>query len=170
MPTHPTPPQPYLPAYLPTYLLRVPALSTYHAQSPYVHLGCTYLACAPAHTLTALHIAYRAQVYMLLELALGGELFSLLQKKAPLPDKEAMFYVSQVVAIFAFMYSQKVTSCHPTPRPQPSRRILSYIPLDLLAPPHVPLHPPTAPCTPSRPICASPKPPCTPSRPLRNTC
>ena len=45
---------------------------------------------------------------MLLELALGGELFSLLQKKAPLPDKEAMFYVSQVVAIFAFMYSQKV--------------------------------------------------------------
>ena len=45
---------------------------------------------------------------MLLELALGGELFSLLQKKAPLPDKEAMFYVSQVVAIFAFMQSQKV--------------------------------------------------------------
>ena len=37
-----------------------------------------------------------AEVYMLLELALGGELFSLLQKKAPLPDKEAMFYVSQV--------------------------------------------------------------------------
>jgi len=49
-----------------------------------------------------------AEVYMLLELALGGELFSLLQKKAPLPDKEAMFYVSQVVAIFAFMQSQKV--------------------------------------------------------------
>jgi cGMP-dependent protein kinase len=49
-----------------------------------------------------------AEVYMLLELALGGELFSLLQKKAPLPDKEAMFYVAQVVAIFAFMQSQKV--------------------------------------------------------------
>jgi len=49
-----------------------------------------------------------AEVYMLLELALGGELFSLLQKKAPLPDKEAMFYVSQVVTIFAFMQSQKV--------------------------------------------------------------
>ena len=28
--------------------------------------------------------------------------------QAPLPDQEAMFYVSQVVAIFAFMYSQKV--------------------------------------------------------------
>ena len=40
-----------------------------------------------------------AEVYMLLELALGGELFSLLQKKAPLPDKEAMFYVSQVHAL-----------------------------------------------------------------------
>ena len=49
-----------------------------------------------------------AEVYMLLELALGGELFSLLQKKAPLPDQEALFYVSQVVAIFAFMQSQKV--------------------------------------------------------------
>jgi len=48
------------------------------------------------------------EVYMLLELALGGELFSLLQKKAPLPDQEALFYVSQVVAIFAFMQSQKV--------------------------------------------------------------
>ena len=49
-----------------------------------------------------------AEVYMLLELALGGELFSLLQKKAPLPDTEAMFYVAQVVAIFGFMQSQKV--------------------------------------------------------------
>ena len=44
---------------------------------------------------------------MLLELALGGELFSLLQKKAPLSDKDAMFYVSQVVAIFAFMHTHK---------------------------------------------------------------
>ena len=54
------------------------------------------------------HYHDNAEVYMLLELALGGELFSLLQKKAPLSDKDAMFYVSQVVAIFAFMYSQKV--------------------------------------------------------------
>ena len=45
---------------------------------------------------------------MLLELALGGELFSLLQKKAPLPDLDARFYVAQVVAVFAFMQSHKV--------------------------------------------------------------
>ena len=54
------------------------------------------------------HYHDNAEVYMLLELALGGELFSLLQKKAPLSDKDAMFYVSQVVAIFAFMYTHKV--------------------------------------------------------------
>ena len=64
---------------------------------------------------------------MLLELALGGELFSLLQKKAPLPDKEAMFYVSQVVAIFAFMYSQKV---RPLPWP-----VVSSTPLGVLSRP-----------------------------------
>ena len=71
---------------------------------------------------------------MLLELALGGELFSLLQKKAPLPDKEAMFYVSQVVAIFAFMYSQKVRR-----RLRPQTRVASrHRPLHTLTP-HSPL-------------------------------
>ena len=38
----------------------------------------------------------------------GGELFSLLAKKAPLPDAQARFYSSQVVSIFAYMHGLKV--------------------------------------------------------------
>jgi len=48
------------------------------------------------------------ELYMLLELGLGGELFSLLAKKAPLPDAQARFYSSQVVSIFAYMHGLKV--------------------------------------------------------------
>ena len=48
------------------------------------------------------------ELYMLLELALGGELFSLLAKRAPLSDKDARFYASQVVSIFNYMHGLKV--------------------------------------------------------------
>jgi len=48
------------------------------------------------------------ELYMLLELGLGGELFSLLAKKAPLSDKDAKFYASSVVSIFTYMHGQKV--------------------------------------------------------------
>jgi serine/threonine protein kinase len=48
------------------------------------------------------------ELYMLLELGLGGELFSLLAKKAPLPDAQARFYSSQVVSIFTYMHGMKV--------------------------------------------------------------
>jgi len=48
------------------------------------------------------------ELYMLLELGLGGELFSLLAKKAPLPDAHARFYSAQVVSIFAYMHGLKV--------------------------------------------------------------
>ena len=121
--THPYLPTPYL-ARTPThtvptsYLPCAPTLPRCTRTHPYphrtfprpllrlptrVHAARAYAGrCTNYPPLTAY-----LQVYMLLELALGGELFSLLQKKAPLPDKEAMFYVSQVVAIFAFMYSQK---------------------------------------------------------------
>lgn len=48
------------------------------------------------------------ELYMLLEIALGGELFSLLSKRAPLPDSHARFYAAQVVGIFSYMHSLKV--------------------------------------------------------------
>ena len=45
---------------------------------------------------------------MLLELALGGELFTLLAKRAPLFDSPARFYASSVVSMFSYMHSLKV--------------------------------------------------------------
>jgi serine/threonine protein kinase len=48
------------------------------------------------------------ELYMLLEIALGGELFSLLAKRSPLSDSHARFYAAQVVAIFTYMHSLKV--------------------------------------------------------------
>jgi cGMP-dependent protein kinase len=48
------------------------------------------------------------ELYMLLELGLGGELFSLLAKKAPLRDADAKFYSSSVVSIFSYMHGLKV--------------------------------------------------------------
>ena len=45
---------------------------------------------------------------MLMELALGGELFSLLQKKAPLSSSHAAFYVQQVACIFAHLQSKLI--------------------------------------------------------------
>ena len=48
------------------------------------------------------------ELYMLLELALGGELFTLLGKRAPLKDSASRFYAAQVVAVFAYLHSQSV--------------------------------------------------------------
>jgi cGMP-dependent protein kinase len=48
------------------------------------------------------------ELYMLMEVALGGELFSLLAKRSPLSDSHARFYACQVVAIFAYMHALKV--------------------------------------------------------------
>ena len=43
------------------------------------------------------------ELYMLLELALGGELFTLLAKRAPLFDSPARFYAACVVSMFSYM-------------------------------------------------------------------
>jgi len=48
------------------------------------------------------------ELYMLLEIGSGGELFSLLAKKAPLPDRHAQFYSASVVSIFSYMHGLKV--------------------------------------------------------------
>jgi len=48
------------------------------------------------------------ELYMLLEIGSGGELFSLLAKKAPLPDAHARFYAASVVSIFSYMHGLKV--------------------------------------------------------------
>lgn len=48
------------------------------------------------------------ELYMLEELALGGELFTLLAKRAPLFDSPARFYVASVVSMFSYMHSLKV--------------------------------------------------------------
>ena len=48
------------------------------------------------------------ELYMLLEIGSGGELFSLLAKKAPLPDAHARFYAASVVSIFTYMHGLKV--------------------------------------------------------------
>uniref|UniRef100_A0A7S0J4A9 cGMP-dependent protein kinase n=1 Tax=Calcidiscus leptoporus TaxID=127549 RepID=A0A7S0J4A9_9EUKA len=50
----------------------------------------------------------KGELYMLLEVALGGELFTLLASKSPLPDQHARFYSSQVVSIFSYMHGLKV--------------------------------------------------------------
>jgi len=48
------------------------------------------------------------ELYMLIELALGGELFTLLAKRAPLFDSPARFYAASVVSMFSYMHSLKV--------------------------------------------------------------
>jgi serine/threonine protein kinase len=48
------------------------------------------------------------ELYMLMELALGGELFTLLAKRAPLFDQPAKFYSACVVSMFSYMHSLKV--------------------------------------------------------------
>jgi len=50
----------------------------------------------------------KGELYMLLDLALGGELFSLLAKRAPLQDGMAKFYSASVVSIFSYMHGMKV--------------------------------------------------------------
>ena len=45
------------------------------------------------------------ELYILMELALGGELFTLLQKRGALFEKQAIFYVGSVVSTFAYMHS-----------------------------------------------------------------
>ena len=48
------------------------------------------------------------ELYMLEELALGGELFSVLAKRAPLFDGYAQFYIASVVSMFSYMHSLRV--------------------------------------------------------------
>ena len=48
------------------------------------------------------------ELYMLLNTALGGELFSLLFKRAPLPDPSAKFYAASAVCLVSYLHSQKV--------------------------------------------------------------
>jgi len=48
------------------------------------------------------------ELYMLEELALGGELFTLLAKRAPLFDQPAKFYAASVASMFSYMHSLKV--------------------------------------------------------------
>jgi len=48
------------------------------------------------------------ELYMLLELALGGELFTLLAKRAPLFDSPARFYTGSVVSMFSYMHQLRV--------------------------------------------------------------
>ena len=48
------------------------------------------------------------ELYILMELALGGELFTLLAKRAPLFDSPARFYAASVVSMFSYMHSVKV--------------------------------------------------------------
>jgi len=48
------------------------------------------------------------ELYMLIELSLGGELFTLLAKRAPLFDQPAKFYAASVVSMFSYMHSLKV--------------------------------------------------------------
>jgi len=48
------------------------------------------------------------ELYMLMELALGGELFSLLAKRAPLFDSPAKFYAASVASMFSYMHGLKV--------------------------------------------------------------
>jgi len=47
-------------------------------------------------------------LYMLMEIALGGELFTLLAKRAPLFDSPARFYTASVVSMFSYMHAHKV--------------------------------------------------------------
>jgi len=48
------------------------------------------------------------ELYMLIELSLGGELFTLLAKRAPLFDQPAKFYAASVVSMFSYMHNLKV--------------------------------------------------------------
>ena len=61
------------------------------------------------------------ELYMLIELALGGELFTLLAKRAPLFDSPARFYAASVVSMFSYMHNLKgmlrSTPCNPGPDP-----------------------------------------------------
>lgn len=50
----------------------------------------------------------QGELYMLLELCLGGELFSLLEKRTCLEDSHAKFYLASVVSIFAYLNDLKV--------------------------------------------------------------
>jgi len=46
------------------------------------------------------------ELYMLMEVALGGELFSLLSRRAPLEDAMAGFYVASVASMFTYMHEK----------------------------------------------------------------
>ena len=48
------------------------------------------------------------ELYMLEELGLGGELFSVLQRKGKLADDAARFYVASVVSMFTHLHTMKI--------------------------------------------------------------
>jgi len=48
------------------------------------------------------------ELYMLMEVALGGELFSLLAKRAPLFDSPARFFAASVASMFSYMHNLAV--------------------------------------------------------------
>jgi len=48
------------------------------------------------------------EIYMLLELALGGELFSVLREKNRFEESQARFYASCVCSAFAYMHDKKM--------------------------------------------------------------
>lgn len=50
----------------------------------------------------------QGELYMLLELCLGGELFSLLDRMKLLSDSHAKFYLASVVSIFVYLHDLKV--------------------------------------------------------------
>jgi CRP-like cAMP-binding protein len=50
----------------------------------------------------------KGELYILMELALGGELFTMLAKHAPLSDAHAKFYVSNVVSMFSYTHGHSI--------------------------------------------------------------
>jgi len=47
-----------------------------------------------------------SRLYMLMEVMLGGELFTFIQNKAPLPDQWVKFYAAQVVCVFEALHAR----------------------------------------------------------------
>lgn len=47
-------------------------------------------------------------LYMLMEVCLGGELFSRLKKMGSLPDADAKFYVACIVSAFSYMHQRRI--------------------------------------------------------------
>ena len=48
------------------------------------------------------------EIYMLLELALGGELFSVLREKGKFEEPQARFYAACVCSAFSYMHDRQI--------------------------------------------------------------